>query len=389
MSKETPRAANILLSCVLGDSVGGVQVVFRDLVHWLESNSRQVFLVYPSALSQFRLAERPNSWGRPSFYCPMPGFVGNSPLLSLLVFALYFPISTFHLVRLIRRKRVDAINCHFLAPYLIHLVVAARLVGVPVILSLHGAEVDYYTADADWWHRILFRAIVRSARRIVTCSAALARQTEEAFPDAADKVTFVHNGVDLSSFVNSGSGSPLPESFVLCVARHVSKKGLDVLLRAFVDVVRDFPQISLVFVGSGPLLEEHKALAAQLGIERQVAFKGDVPHDEIAIFFERCKLFVLPSRAEPFGIVLLEAAYYRKGIVCTRVGGIPEIIDDGVSGLIVDPDCPSCIAASVLRLLHNPDLASRFGLEAYHTLMARFLWRDRVHDYISIFEAVA
>src|SRR5215831_9977055 len=99
MSKETRTAANILLSCALGDSVGGVQVVVRDLVHWLERNGRQVFLVYPSALPQFHLTERPNSWGHSSFYLPMPGIVRNSYVLSLPLFLFFLPISLFHLFR--------------------------------------------------------------------------------------------------------------------------------------------------------------------------------------------------------------------------------------------------------------------------------------------------
>jgi len=388
MSQETPTATNILLSCALGDSVGGVQVVVRELVNWLERNGRQVFLVYPSALPQFRVTERPNSWGHASFYCPMPGIVRNSYVLSLPVMLFFFPLSVFHLLRLIRRHRIDAINCHFLSPQFVHLVAAGYLLRVPVIVSIHGAEIDYYRDDSDWLSRLLLRMIVRGARRVVACSSDLARQTREAFPELADRVTFVHNGVDLASFAGISTQRKLPESFLLCVSRQVHKKGLDTLLRAFVEVARDFPQISAVFVGAGPLLEEHQALATRLGIERKVFFMGDVPHREIATFFERCQLFVLPSRAEPFGIVLLEAAYYCKPIVCTRVGGVPEILVDGVSGSFVEPDDPPAMAASILNILYHPEFASTLWTRAHETLMARFLWSDRVHDYTAIFDAV-
>ena len=109
--------------------------------------------------------------------------------------------------------------------------------------------------------------------------------------------------------------------FLLCVCRHVHKKGVDTLLRAFALIRRDVPDMSLVLVGDGPLLEEHQALARTLRIETRVVFAGNVAHADVPAFFAACTMFVLPSRAEPFGMVLLEAAYYKKAIVCTRVGG--------------------------------------------------------------------
>ncbi len=152
---------------------------------------------------------------------------------------------------------------------------------------------------------------------------------------------------------------------------------------------RECPTLTLVLVGDGPLFDEHKALARTLGIESQVVFVGSVAHAEVSAFFEACSLFVLPSRAEPFGVVLLEAAYHKKGIVCTRVGGVPEIITNGVNGVLVEPDDPAAMAAQIVALLRNPELAERLGLQAYATLMTRFLWKDRIHDYIAIYEGRA
>lgn len=227
---------------------------------------------------------------------------------------------------------------------------------------------------------------MRGAHRIVACSEALARQTIEVFPDVRRKVTFVHNGVDLSRDAETTQPCARPQPFVLCVCRHVRKKGIDTLLHAFALVVREAPGLSLVLVGGGPLLEEHKSLARTLGVERHVVFMGEVAHAEVPPLFAACALFVLPSRAEPFGLVLLEAAYYRKGIVCTRVGGIPEIITNGVDGVLVEPDDPASMAAEILALFGNPELATQLGLRAFQTLMSRFLWNQRVLDYIAIYE---
>jgi L-malate glycosyltransferase len=250
---------------------------------------------------------------------------------------------------------------------------------------VHGADIDH-CAGVGWAHRLLFRVIMRGADRIIACSEALARETSEVFPEVRAKLTWVHNGLDASRYEEIRKLDAVPKPFVLCVCRHVHKKGVDTLLQAFALIRDDVPDQSLVVVGDGPLLSEHKALARRLQIEHRVLFTGEVPHWDTQSFFSQCELFVLPSRAEPFGVVLLEAAYYSKPIVCTRVGGVPEIITNGVDGIVVEPDDPRGMAAQILRLLRDRELGQRLGDAAHDTLLARFLWRSRIQEYIDIFE---
>jgi glycosyltransferase involved in cell wall biosynthesis len=298
------------------------------------------------------------------------------------------PITLFHLSRLMRRKKIDVVNCHFLGAHFIHLVIAARLLRIPVVVSVHGAEIDGYAVSSPA-ARFVYRLIMRGADRIIACSEALVRQTIEVFPDVRQKVSCVHNGLNPSHYVRPPHARALPHPFLLCACRHVRKKGVDTLLQAFGLIRRECPTLTLVLLGDGPLFDEHKALARMLGIESQVMFAGKVAHAEVSAFFEACSLFVLPSRAEPFGLVLLEAAYYKKGIVSTRVGGIPEIITNGVNGVLVEPDDPDGMAAQILALVRNPELAERLGNQAYSTLMTRFLWKDRIHDYVAVYEGRA
>lgn len=385
MSTVGKRVTNVLMTSASDAGVGGVQVVFRDLVHWLEQNGRQVHLLYQAPLPGVCMEETINPWGRRAFYCPMPAIVRKSPLLSVPLFLAYLPMTFFHLARLLHRKKIDVVNCHYLTPYFIHLVIAARLLRVPVVVSVHGADIDSYP-HSGLLQKFLFRLVMRGANRIVACSRDLARQTIEVFPDVRRKVTYVYNGVDLSHYAQVPETRALPRPFLLCVCRHVRKKGVDTLLHAFALVLPDVPELSLVLVGSGPLLEEHKALARKLRIDHQVAFMGEITHAEVSPFFDACALFVLPSRAEPFGIVLLEAACYVKAIVGTRVGGVPEIITNGVNGVLVESDDPAGMAAQILTLLRNPELAGQLGRQAYQTLMTRFLWKQRILDYIAIYE---
>jgi glycosyltransferase involved in cell wall biosynthesis len=173
---------------------------------------------------------------------------------------------------------------------------------------------------------------------------------------------------------------------VLCVARQVHVKGVDTLLKAFALIHTDVPDTSLVIVGGGPLYSEIKALAAELGVAHRVNFMGEVPHSEVPVLLATCGLFVLPSRSEGFSITLLEAAYYGRPILCTRVGGSPELISTGINGIMVEPDDPEAMAAQMLMLTRNGEFARRLGTAAQETVRARFLWKDCIQDYISLYE---
>jgi glycosyltransferase involved in cell wall biosynthesis len=377
--------ANVLLTCGQDAGIGGVQVVLRNLVRSLEQTGRQVYFVYDAPLSRLRLLEGVNTLGCPAFYSAMPAVVRDSALLSLPIFCLYLPITLFHLARVIRGKKIDVINGHYLMAYFLHLVIAARLLRVPIVISVHGADIDAYV-DSSLLHKFVHRLIMRGAHRIVACSAAMARRTAEVFPDVGGKVTIVHNGLDLSDYSDTHETPALPKPYILCVCRHVYKKGVDTLLRAFALVRRECPTTALVLVGDGPLFKEHREFARTLQIDDRVVFVGSVTHKEVASFVQGCTLFVLPSRAEPLGIVILEAAYYQKAIVCTKVGGVPEIVTDGYNGMLVESDDPKGMADAIVALVRDPTRRDQLGAQAYETLMKRFLWKDRICEYIAVYE---
>lgn len=381
-------ARSVLMTCRNDTATGGVQVVFRNLVRSLERSGRAVHLLYQGGRRP-RLVERTNAWGHPAFYTPMPAVVGRHGLLGIVPFLASLPFSLFSLARLIRRHRVDVINCHYLTQHFLHFVIAGRLLRVPVVVSVHGADVDHY-ARAGRVARLVLRLVMRGAHTIVACSEAMARQTADAFPEVRAKVTHVHNGLVLEDVAGDEPARAAPaRPFVLCVCRQVAKKGVDTLLRAFALIADELPEVSLVVAGDGPLLAEHQALARTLDLGARVRFLGGVPAAQVHALMAACSLVVVPSRAEPFGLVVLEAAYHGKAIVCTRVGGMPEIITDEVDGLMVDPDDPAAMAKSMAALLRNPELAAALGARAHETLMTRFRWEDRAADYIALFERVA
>jgi glycosyltransferase involved in cell wall biosynthesis len=387
--RQPASTRDILMTCSLAGGAGGVQLVFQDLIRWFERSGRHVHVIYPSPLATLRPREQPDASGRPAIYMPLPGLVRENPFVSVPLLLAFMPLAVLRVWRLLRQRRIAVVNCHFLDPYFIHLVIAARLHGARAVVSVHGADLDRYPV-AGWSTRLLLRLVMKGAHDVVACSSALARQAAELFPEARGKVTFVHNAIDPERYVplpeQIEHTAGLPTPFVLCVCRHVPKKGVDTLLHAFSSMLTTLPDVTLVLVGDGPLLAEHRALAARLGIMHRVRFMGELDHARVAPLFARCALYVLPSRIEPFGIVLLEAGYYARPIVATRVGGVPEIITDQVDGLLVEPDDPPALARQMTALLRDPARGERYGRRARETVIRRFLWKDRSAAYLDVFD---
>jgi glycosyltransferase involved in cell wall biosynthesis len=194
----------------------------------------------------------------------------------------------------------------------------------------------------------------------------------------------IHNGIRVEEL--AAATAPTDGSrYILSVAMHVEKKALDTLIRAFARVAAADAGLSLRLAGDGPLSPMLANLADGLGLSGRVQFLGHQSQAQVASLLKGAEMFVLPSRAEPFGVSLLEAAACRRPIVASAVGGIPEIITDGLSGLLVPPDDVDALSAAMLRLLERPEIGRALGESAYQTVATRFTGRAMGARYESLF----
>ena len=131
-----------------------------------------------------------------------------------------------------------------------------------------------------------------------------------------------------------------------------------------------------------------KHLAADLGIDQHVTLLGEVPSPEIPVLFQHCEFFVLPSRSEPFGIVLLEAMALGKAIVATKVGGIPEFIKDGDTGLLVESGDSQALSEGILRLIRDHELRARLGKNGLQSVETRYDYRKLILRYEELFQRI-
>jgi glycosyltransferase involved in cell wall biosynthesis len=248
----------------------------------------------------------------------------------------------------------------------VYFAVLKWLRGIRLVLSVHGADLF---PDGRPWRRYPWwlRLLVWAADALVAPSRAFLNDSLNVFPAAARKGVVVHNGVDLDELQRSDTAMATEQwqPYILCIAAHNEKKAVDVLLKAFARLTGGPRDLRLLLVGDGPLRLQLEALAQSLSLDDRVTFLGSRERAEVARLLQDCTVFVLPSRSEPFGIVVAEALACRKPVVASAVGGIPEIIESGRTGVLVEPDDPDALAGALARVLGSEALRESIA-EAGH-----------------------
>jgi glycosyltransferase involved in cell wall biosynthesis len=368
---------------------GGVNQVVTSLHQEMLLAGEMEPLILVSEWSAFRPVETVVDARRTVHLRLWSPWTEGRPVLGLLKFIFFSPTWILDLLRFCRRHRVAAFNFHFptLGAFPIALLRFLRLYRRALILSFHGTDLRNARRKGGV-EGVLWRFILRNATAIVACSNALGTDAREFAGGAARRVHVVENGLDINDFLNKvDRTSKLPavllkREFILTVATWEWQKGLDVLLRAFAEVKRSDAEIALVLIGrAGDAEPDLRSLAIQLGVANDVLFIESVPNSHVGVYLERAKAFCLPSRAEAFGIVILEAGAYRLPVVASRVGGIPEIIIDGETGILTEPDDATELAAALGRVLRDTALARDLGDRLYHRVVDRFSLRRAYQEY--------
>jgi glycosyltransferase involved in cell wall biosynthesis len=151
------------------------------------------------------------------------------------------------------------------------------------------------------------------------------------------------------------------------------QKGMDVLLKSLPLILR-YHKVALNIIGTGPRLPRYQALAADLGVAQHVRFLGFVEHQDMPRHYQQAGVFVLPSRRESFGLVLAEAMACGLPVVATKVGAIPEVVEDGVTGVLVPPDDPEGLASAITALLNDPQTMRAMGTRGRQRAETCFTW---------------
>jgi glycogen(starch) synthase len=268
-------------------------------------------------------------------------------------------------------------------------VYAAALRGTPLVVSLQGETVmdDRDIYDHSVALRLGLRMGLRRARAVTACSSFVLADAYRRFGLPAGRGIVVPNGVDLTGDSVLTPLSVPFDRFVLGLGRVVRKKGFDLLLDAFARLAPQRPGLGLVVGGDGPEREALAERVHELGLDDRVLLPGSLSRAQVAWAMANASVFVLPSRVEPFGIVVLEALRARRPVVVSTHGGATEIVRDEREGLLADPFDPEALARAIARTLDEGALRERL-IRAGEARVRAFDWPLVAGRYRSIYASV-
>jgi glycosyltransferase involved in cell wall biosynthesis len=284
------------------------------------------------------------------------------------------------LIHLLREGRYTLVHTHMSKSGVLGRI-AARLAGVPVIIHTPHGHVfhSYYSPAKTRLFWLLERTCALFTDRIIALTENEKREHVELRIAPEERFAVIHSGVDFDRYAGppgpgavsrADFGIPPEAPVIGCVARLVPIKGHTYLLAAMAQVLRQFPEARLLLVGDGPCAAELQAQARDLGIADRVIFAGlrrDVPD-----LLRLMDLFALASLNEGMGRVLVEAMICRLPVVATRVSGIPDVVESGITGLLVEPRAPEKMAEAITALLGNRAAARALGEAGFRKAVPGF-----------------
>lgn len=303
------------------------------------------------------------------------------------------PLALLRLIGLLRRERISLVHAH--GPEACMLAgIACSLTRVPLVITRHVLD----EAVTNWRLRQLARMTVFAARRaaaVVAVSGAVARRLEETRAARPAAIHVIPNGVELARFndpalslrreeFRRALGLEPGDSLVLLPAVLREGKGHEVLIDALQEIKARVPRTRVAFAGGGELEGVLRARAERHG--DAVMFLGQ--REDMPELLAACDLVVLPSMAEALPTALIEAAAAGRPVVATRVGGTPEVVEDGETGMLVPPDDPAALAAAVAAVLNDPEGARALGEAGRRRALSMFSIRAQVERTVALWSQV-
>lgn len=302
-----------------------------------------------------------------------------------------YPLGLLKLTLFLRRRRIDILHTHLFDPSAVGLT-AGLLARTPArVLTRHYS--DYHTRIGRPVHVWLDRLCTRLSHRVIAVSQHTADHLVGVEKAPPGKVRTIHNGIDFARVQASSADAPMriraqlrvsDRKVILMAARMHPEKGYEVLLRAMPKVAARVESVTLLIAGTGALESHYRALTASLGLEERVRFLGfrrDLPDLMVA-----ADVVVLPSLAEAFGLAVAESLYLGVPVVASTAGGLPEIVEERVNGLLVPPGDGDALAGALVQVLGDTDLWKRSAGAGRERIASRFGFERMVREYERVYD---
>ena len=263
-----------------------------------------------------------------------------------------------------------------------HLITSHSENSAPVLLTVHSLPPHITNKDS------LAMKLLNTAEWITTASAAMYTAVNNII-DNADKQnhSLIYYGIKMPDM----KPAPLPFSppRLLCAGRLSAEKGFDLAIASLAEVLDKYPEVRLTIAGDGPERNRLEMKAEQLGISSSVDFIGWVQPEKVPELINDSTIVIIPSRwEEPFGLIALQAAQLGRPAVASLSGGLPEIIENGRTGMLFPKENQKALTDQIIYLLQNPGTAVAMGQNAFTEAYRKFSFDKYINDYDQLYKNI-
>lgn len=337
-------------------------------------------------VNRFRYA--PAKWEFLTHEEGAPSKMANKPWLQLLAIP-YIISGFFKCIKICRKFKPDIIHAHWPFPHAYIALGAAKLFKIPLVLNFHGAELLLIRKKK--WVKPLLKFAIGQAQAVFANSSFTASKIK-ALRNV--DVEWSPYGTTLETGTGNAEPHPINSKFkILFVGRHIERKGIRYLIEAAKYLPRD--QFEIRIVGVGDLTEQLKELAAHVsGNSAEIIFTGKLSPEALANEYKTANVFTLPAivdskgDTEGLGVVLIEAMELGLPIVASNVGGIPDVVIDGETGILVPEKDPEALASAYKRLAAEPELVKHLLAGAQKRIHECFTWDGIIQRQIEVYNKV-
>jgi L-malate glycosyltransferase len=301
----------------------------------------------------------------------------------------YFTILS-RVKKLIHNIKPDILNAHYASGY----GTTARLLNFhPYVLSVWGSDI-YLFPYKSFIHKWLVRRNLLAADAIASTSNAMATQIRNIVPEI-NNISITPFGVNVNDFEKQNLIENNNESVITIGTIKTMSfiYGIDILLESFAILIKNLQKNKLVkfnlklrLVGGGENMSDFIALAKKLDISEHVSFIGQINHSSVPQELEKLNIYVALSRSESFGVAILEAGAAGKAVVVSNVGGLPEVVVQGETGIIVKNESPVEAANAIEKLILNADLRNTMGANAKRHVLQNYSWEMCIKKMLIVYQ---
>lgn len=370
---------------------GGVATYIEDIRRSLIGRGHHVVVLRSGDSDNITVCPH-NKAGLVYQFYMRPAWFPATPIKGLAATLCFFFPTLWRLSRFLTDHEIQLVCLEYPLPNVFYFQLLRLWKRFKLLVGIHGDDVLSLHLLRGSEQRIVRRCI-RGNDWLLAHSSSLLSQAEKIVGRLTPNRSCLPIGVDTEGLHATArdrhSHQALPMSpYVLTVAKLHERKGVDILLQAIHKIKSKVNGCRFVIAGDGPEEARLRQMSVDLKIDGIVMFLGEVLGEDIPKLVSQCEFFLLPSRSEPFGIVLLEAMTFGKAIVATNVGGIPEFVTTGQNGILV-PSCDSdALASEIEHMLADKELRFRLGVNGLRLVEQQYDYKNLVVRYEQLFEKV-